>query len=106
MMNGIVKRHVMALAMAGGLLGLAACSDFEAPAVLNELDTYASDINMADFSSSVDAQAVRVDVLLYGLARPSHQPEAPRLSALPADELEAFAARVRSELGLAVRVHP
>jgi wyosine [tRNA(Phe)-imidazoG37] synthetase (radical SAM superfamily) len=42
-------------------------------------------------------------VLLYGLARPSHQPEAPRLSALPAAWLEAFAARIRAE-GLEVRV--
>ncbi len=44
-------------------------------------------------------------VLLYGLARPSHQPEAPRLSALPAAWLEAFAERIRA-LGLAVRVSP
>ncbi|BCK86476.1 hypothetical protein MIZ01_0233 [Sideroxyarcus emersonii] len=42
-------------------------------------------------------------VLLYGLARPSLQPEAPRLSALPAERLEAFAARIRA-LGLATRV--
>ena len=42
-------------------------------------------------------------VLLYGLARPSLQPEAPRLSALPEAGLVAFAARVRAA-GLAVRV--
>jgi predicted RNA-binding protein len=66
MIKGIVRKRVMTLAMAGGLLALAACSDFEAPAVLNELDTYASDINMAEFSSSVDEHAVRVDVVLYG----------------------------------------
>ncbi len=42
-------------------------------------------------------------VLLYGLARPSLQPEAPRLSALPEADLVAFAARVRAA-GLAVRV--
>jgi wyosine [tRNA(Phe)-imidazoG37] synthetase (radical SAM superfamily) len=42
-------------------------------------------------------------VLLYGLARPSHQPEAPRLSALPIEWLEAFARRIR-EAGLEVRV--
>jgi wyosine [tRNA(Phe)-imidazoG37] synthetase (radical SAM superfamily) len=42
-------------------------------------------------------------VLLYGLARPSLQPEAARLSALPVAELEAFAARVR-DLGLVVGV--
>lgn len=44
-------------------------------------------------------------VLLYGIARPSHQPEAPRLSRLPVEWLEAFAARIR-EAGLEVRVSP
>jgi len=44
-------------------------------------------------------------VLLYGLARPSFQPEAPRLAPLPAERLEAFAERVRA-LGLEVRVSP
>jgi wyosine [tRNA(Phe)-imidazoG37] synthetase (radical SAM superfamily) len=42
-------------------------------------------------------------VLLYTLARPSLQPEAPRLAALPHDALESFAARIRA-LGLAVKV--
>ncbi len=42
-------------------------------------------------------------VLLYGLARPSLQPEAPRLSALPLQALNDFAARIRA-LGLEVRV--
>jgi wyosine [tRNA(Phe)-imidazoG37] synthetase (radical SAM superfamily) len=42
-------------------------------------------------------------VLLYGLARPSMQVEAPRLSALPKEKLEAFAQRIR-ELGLTVQV--
>ena len=42
-------------------------------------------------------------VLLYGLARPSMQTEAPRLSALPREKLGAFAQRIR-ELGLMVRV--
>lgn len=42
-------------------------------------------------------------VLLYGLARPSLQPEAPRLSALPEAHLQAFAARI-GQLGLTVRV--
>lgn len=46
------------------------------------------------------------DVLLYGLARESHQPEASRLSRLPEDWLEAFAQRVSDETGLAVSVHP
>lgn len=42
-------------------------------------------------------------VLLYGLARPSLQPEAPRLAALPAAALQAFAARIAA-LGLPVKV--
>jgi len=44
-------------------------------------------------------------VLLYGLARPSHQPEAPRLARVDAEWLEAWADRIRSE-GLEVRVSP
>ena len=42
-------------------------------------------------------------VLLYGLARPSMQPQAPRLSALPAAWLEDFAERIRLA-GLPVKV--
>lgn len=44
-------------------------------------------------------------VLLYGLARPSMQPQAGRLSALPAEWLETFADKIRAA-GLAVRVAP
>lgn len=42
-------------------------------------------------------------VLLYGLARPSLQTEAPRLSALSAQQMEAFAARIRAA-GFPVKV--
>lgn len=42
-------------------------------------------------------------VLLYGLARPSMQAEAPRLSALPKEKLEEFAERIRG-LGVTVKV--
>ena len=42
-------------------------------------------------------------VLLYGLARPSMQPQAPRLSALPVAWLEAFAQKIRAA-GLPVKV--
>lgn len=42
-------------------------------------------------------------VLLYGLARQSRQAEAPRLSALSAENLQAFAARIR-QLGVEVKV--
>lgn len=44
-------------------------------------------------------------VLLYTLARPSLQAEAPRLSALPAELLRAFADRI-GKLGLPVKVSP
>ena len=43
------------------------------------------------------------DVLLYGMARPSQQPGAERLSALPAAWIEAYAERIRS-VGLPVVV--
>ena len=44
-------------------------------------------------------------VHLYGLARPSLQPEADRLSSLSADRLEEIALRIRA-LGLPVQVSP
>jgi len=44
-------------------------------------------------------------VLLYGLARPSMQPQAGRLSALPAEWLDAFAEAIR-QAGLPVKVSP
>ena len=44
-------------------------------------------------------------VLLYSLARPSMQVEASHLSALPQEQLQAFADRI-SKLGLAVKVTP
>jgi wyosine [tRNA(Phe)-imidazoG37] synthetase (radical SAM superfamily) len=43
-------------------------------------------------------------VSLYNIERPSHQPEAPRLSKAPRDWMEAFAQRIRL-LGLEVDVH-
>ncbi len=45
-------------------------------------------------------------VMLYGLARPSLQPEAGRLSKLPPQWLEDFAGRIRQASGLAVRLTP
>ena len=44
-------------------------------------------------------------VLLYGLARPSQQPEAPDLSPLPEEWLEDFATRIRAG-GVEVRCNP
>ncbi len=45
-------------------------------------------------------------VHLYGLARPSMQAEASRLSALPAAQLECLAAQIRQKIGLTVLVSP
>lgn len=44
-------------------------------------------------------------VLLYGLARPSMQPEAPRLSALTAEQMQSFGNQI-AKLGLSVRISP
>jgi len=44
-------------------------------------------------------------ILLYGLARPSMQPEAPRLSALSATQMKSFGDRI-AKLGLRVKVTP
>lgn len=44
-------------------------------------------------------------VLLYGLARPSMQPQAGRLAALPVEWLEGFAEQIRAR-GLPVKVAP
>ena len=50
-------------------------------------------------------QHVVQGVHLYGLARPSYQAEAERLSRLPPEWLEAMAQRIR-QLGLTVYVSP
>ena len=55
--------------------------------------------------SALERGAPLRGVLLYGLARPSLQPEAARLSALPAAWLEALGERV-SALGLDTKVSP
>jgi pyruvate-formate lyase-activating enzyme len=71
--------------------------DGAAPAVREE-DDY------LNFIEDLLREGVRPrGVLLYTLARPSLQPEAPRLAALADVQLEAFAARIRA-LGVEVRV--
>jgi len=58
-----------------------------------------------DFLSSLAANGIALEgVLLYGLARPSLQPEARRLSTLPEAWLPAFGEQIEA-LGIAVRVH-
>ena len=57
-----------------------------------------------DFLSGLLTQGVELQgVLLYGIARESHQPEAPRLSALPQAWLEDLGRRIE-QLGLVVRI--
>ncbi len=57
-----------------------------------------------DFLVAIQNQNIPLSgVLLYGLARPSMQAEAPRLSALPAEWMEAFAAEIRKK-GLETRL--
>ena len=58
---------------------------------------------VAFLTESLDAGVALEGVLLYGLARTSFQPEASRLSPLPAGWLEVFAQRIRA-LGLAVKI--
>lgn len=59
-----------------------------------------------DFLRKCMADRIALEgVLLYGLARRSFQPEAPRLARLPPERLEAYAQRIRA-LGLAVKVTP
>lgn len=45
-------------------------------------------------------------VHLYGLARPSMQPAAPRLGRLPTDVLESFAGQIKKETGIRVVLSP
>ena len=57
-----------------------------------------------DFLSGLIGEGIKPKgVLLYGLARPSLQQEANRLSALPDSQIEKFAARI-SALGIQVKV--
>ncbi len=57
-----------------------------------------------EFLQALSAQGVQPKgVLLYGIARASRQPEAPRLQALVSAQMEDFAARIK-ELGITVVV--
>jgi wyosine [tRNA(Phe)-imidazoG37] synthetase (radical SAM superfamily) len=67
----------------------------------------AADQSWTHLVRSAQAAGARVhDVLLYGLERKVYQPEAERLSKLPAEELLARAEAIRAELDLPVQVHP
>ena len=66
-----------------------------------------SDRGWNDLVRAAQAAGARIqDVLLYGLERKVYQPEAPRLSKLPPEELQARGREITAELGLAVSVHP
>lgn len=57
-----------------------------------------------DFLATTLADGVQLKgVFLYGIARPSRQPEAPRLSRLPRAWLEQYASRI-SAIGLDVKI--
>jgi len=59
-----------------------------------------------DFLARLTGQGVKLNgVLLYGIARPSLQPEAAQLSALPKAWLEEFAHQIE-QIGLSVRITP
>lgn len=61
----------------------------------------------AAYCAQLAALATRLaGVHLYGLARPSMQPSAPRLQRLAADDLEHFAGEIRKKTGLRVLVSP
>jgi len=68
-----------------------------------------SDVEQAAYLAAVGRirqESIPVQgVLLYGLARPSMQPQASRLSTLPVEWLEAFAEKIRAA-GLPVKVSP
>lgn len=68
------------------------------PPTSQRIDAY-----LALLDSALQSGTVLQGVLLYGLARPSTQPEAPRLSRLPADWMQAVAARIEG-LGLPVKL--
>jgi hypothetical protein len=71
-----------------------------APPAKAEIDAYLAALDTLS-RDGVPLQGV----LLYGLARPSLQPGAETLSALPADWVAALAGRIEA-LGFPVRVNP
>lgn len=66
----------------------------------DEMMTYARFVR-----AQLDAGTKIHDILLYGLARPSLQPGAERLSRLAAEQMQALGALLQKHTGLAVCVH-
>ena len=75
--------------------------DFDGPS----LDEAEQEAYCELLAGVLDEGAPLKGVLLYGLSRPSHQPEAARLAPVSDEWLESFAARIRAT-GLEVRVSP
>ena len=71
-----------------------------APPSARERDAY-----LAAVAALVAEKVPLAGVRLYGLARPSFQPEAPRLSRLPAEWIESFGREIEAR-GLRVQVSP
>lgn len=65
-----------------------------------EIEAYARFVK-----AQLDAGTVIRDILLYGLARPSQQPGAHRLSRLEPEQMRAYGALLREGTGLEVSVH-
>lgn len=73
-----------------------------------KIDGFAPAINSerAYFALLRDVGAKLQGIHLYGLARPSMQPSAHRLSPLSSEELTAFGSRIEKETGIKVIVSP
>ena len=90
-------------------LSAAACPTWIQTCMFARNNEAPSESELLAYLSAIEA-AAKLDspplgVLLYGLERQSHQPEAPELSALPEAWLRELGGRIE-ERGLAVRVHP
>ena len=66
---------------------------------------FESDAYLAFIEKFLHGGGLLKGVLLYGLARPSLQPEAPRLTNIGQVWMESFSAKIRA-LGLAVKLNP
>lgn len=99
-----VRRHLRNLALCARLAPtwIQTClfARRGAPPDAAELESY-----LAALAGLVRDKVPLQGVLLYGIERASHQPEAAELSKLSPEWLEAFGARIAAT-GLSVRVHP
>lgn len=81
--------------------------DFDGPTLAHDEERAWSELVRAASARLAERKAPPLrGVLLYGLARQSHQPEATRLVAIAPAQLEALGARLAAATGLEVRVSP